>query len=85
MKKAAKWILYALGILTVVIPICVTLFSSYSFSMDNIHILAGAAFAFITAGNIMSIIERRKQEKEIWLNLGLVVGLAIIFIFIVLM
>lgn len=83
--KKIKLLLYILGILALVIPILVTVFSSYRFSMVNIRILSGIIFAFVAAGNILSVIEKKKQDKEIWLNLGLVVGLAVIFVLIVLL
>lgn len=83
--KAAKTALYILGVLFVLVPLCVVIFSSYMFSLINIRILAGASFSLVTAGNIISIVLRRREDKPVWLNMGLIAGLAAVFVLMLLL
>ncbi|WP_035341127.1 hypothetical protein [Halalkalibacter hemicellulosilyticus] len=77
-----KWFLYVSAALLVVIPISVALMSDHAtFSAAFSHTVISIAMILVILGKVMTILEKRRENKRFEPDVGAVIGLSIVLVF----
>lgn len=73
-------ILYLIASLIVLIPIFIVLITDIHFSSNFSKISIGVAFVFVLIGKLLSLIRKKKGDKSIPADVGLIIGIGAAFI-----
>lgn len=79
MNKLIK-ILYLLASLVIIIPISIVIITDTAFSSSVSKMSITIAFIFLILGNILSILKKKKEDKDIKMDIGLTIGFLIALI-----
>ncbi|GKX66747.1 hypothetical protein [Inconstantimicrobium mannanitabidum] len=73
-------ILYLIASLIILIPISIALIADIHFSSNFSRASIGVAFVFVLVGKLLSLIKKKKGDKSIPADVGLIIGITIAFI-----
>lgn len=75
-----KWILYLAAILLIAIPTLIVLISDATFSSTFSHTIISVAIIFVILGKMITVLEKRKKHQSVAPDIGIIIGLFIVFI-----
>ncbi|MDV4152717.1 hypothetical protein R0131_17960 [Clostridium sp. AL.422] len=73
-------ILYYIAVLIIIIPVSIVLVRDITVSSTFSKIIIGTAGAFIIIGKLLVIINKKKEEKNISVDIGILTGIIIALI-----
>ncbi|MHC1685779.1 MAG: hypothetical protein AB6733_23095 [Clostridiaceae bacterium] len=73
-------ILYLLSALVILIPISIVIITDTPFSSSLSKMSITIAFVFLIIPNVLTIIKKKKEDKDIKMDIGLTIGILIAFI-----
>ncbi|AJA46997.1 hypothetical protein CPAST_c08970 [Clostridium pasteurianum DSM 525 = ATCC 6013] len=74
-------LLYLMALLIILIPITIVFVTDVPFSSTFSKISINTAFAFVMAGKILTLIKKKKTDKNIFVDIGILIGIFMAFIF----
>lgn len=72
--------LYLISSLIILIPISIALGTGFIFSSSFSKISIGIAIVFIMIGKLLAILNKNKGDKSIHVDIGILIGILIVFI-----
>ncbi|MCY6354832.1 hypothetical protein [Clostridium sp. ZS2-4] len=75
-----NWILYLMASLIILIPIYIVLITDVHFSASFSKISIGIALIFVIIGKLITLIKKKKGDKSIPGDIGIIIGILIVFI-----
>lgn len=73
-------ILYLIASLIICIPISIVLITYIPFSASFSKISIGIALILVITGKIFTLIKKEKEDKSIPIDIGIIIGILIVFI-----
>lgn len=73
-------LLYLVALLIILIPITIVFVTDVPFSSTFSKISVNAAFVFVIVGKILTLIKKKKTDKNISVDVGILIGILIAFI-----
>ncbi|WP_047985764.1 hypothetical protein [Ornithinibacillus californiensis] len=75
-----KLILYVSAVLLIAIPTLIVFISDASFSSTTSNTIITISIVFIVLGKVINIVEKKKENNRIAIDIGVIVGLAIVIL-----
>jgi uncharacterized membrane protein len=75
-----KLILYVSAVLIIATPTLIVFISDTTFSSTTSNTVITISIVFIVLGKIINIIEKKKENNRIAIDIGVIVGLAIVIL-----
>ncbi|WP_234123513.1 hypothetical protein [Clostridium hydrogenum] len=73
-------ILYVIALLIVLIPISIILVTDVPFSSSFSKTSISTALGFVISGKLLALLKKNKGDKSISLDIGIILGILIVFI-----
>lgn len=75
-----NFILYLMALLIVLIPICIVFVTNVPFSATFSKISISTSLFLVITGKVLTLLKRDKGDKNIPTDIGIIIGLLIVFI-----
>ncbi|WP_404431357.1 histidine kinase [Sutcliffiella horikoshii] len=78
--EKVKWFMYTVAGLLIVIPTIYVIISDTSFSSVTSNILISIAILLVIFGKLISVMDKKKENRSYAVDIGAIIGLLTVFI-----